>query len=69
MTSKEIAAVVEWSKTATRDELAEKVDKLCGVILSVQMDLDRAECIINGSWPDADECITLSRKKVPNADV
>ena len=45
------------------EELRTVTHGLMSYILNVRSDLTRAECIINGAWPNADEVIKLAREK------
>ena len=55
------AMPLEELRTVTHDLLA--------YILTTGEDYDRAQCIINGTWPDADEVIKLAREKNANTEV
>ena len=43
------------------DELRKTTHDLLSYILNIGSDLDYYRCIINGTWPDADECIKAAR--------
>jgi hypothetical protein len=62
----EIYEIRKKVKSVPREELEQAFLDLSDDWLHVSDDLNYRNAIIDGSWPSADECIKIARKKVAN---